>query len=49
MGFMLAYCDNDGSDVREHFMGDHDFPAQNGSKNLGYITADVFGKITLTQ
>ena len=47
MGFMLAYCDNDGSEVREHFMGSHDFAAQNGSKNLGFITADVFGKITL--
>ncbi|MDP2636296.1 MULTISPECIES: CBM9 family sugar-binding protein [unclassified Pseudoalteromonas] len=47
VGFMLAYCDNDGSKVREHFMGSHDVQPVNGSRNLGYIDADVFGKITL--
>ncbi|SET38804.1 CBM9 family sugar-binding protein [Thalassotalea agarivorans] len=47
IGFMLAYCDNDGSKHREHFMGSHDFPAVNGSKNLGYMDASVFGKIVL--
>ena len=47
IGFMLAYCDNDGSEVREHFMGSHEIQPINGDKNRGYIDADVFGKITL--
>jgi len=47
MGFMLAYCDNDGSESREHFMGSHAIKPINGDKNLGYKTADVFGEITL--
>ena len=47
MGFMLAYCDNDGSDQREHFVGSHEIEPVNGDKNLGYIDAGVFGAITL--
>ena len=47
MGFMLAYCDNDGSEQREHFMGSHKINPVNDDKNLGYITADVFGEIIL--
>ena len=47
LGFMLAYCDNDGSKAREHFIGSTNIKAVNGSKNLGYITADVFDKLTL--
>jgi hypothetical protein len=47
LGFMLAYCDNDGSKEREHFIGSVDIKAINGSKNLGYITADVFQQLTL--
>ncbi len=47
LGFMLAYCDNDGSKEREHFMGSTDIKAVNGNKNLGYITADVFQKLRL--
>ena len=47
MGFMLAYCDNDGSDEREHFVGSHDIEPVNGDKNLGYIDAGVFGTIRL--
>lgn len=47
IGFMLAYCDNDGSEEREHFVGSHAVEAVNGSKNLGYIDASVFGKIVL--
>ncbi|WP_417466109.1 sugar-binding protein [Kordiimonas sp.] len=47
IGFMLAYCDNDGSETREHFMGSHAIEPVDGDKNLGYITADVFGKLTL--
>lgn len=47
IGFMLAYCDNDGSKEREHFIGSTDIKAVNGSKNLGYITSDVFQKLML--
>ena len=49
LGFMLAYCDNDGSKEREHFMGSTPITAINGDKNLGYITADVFDKIELIE
>ncbi len=49
MGFMLAYCDNDGSDTREHFMGSHKITPINGDKNLGYKTADVFGELNLIE
>lgn len=49
IGFMLAYCDNDGSPEREHFMGSHAITPVDGDKNLGYITASVFGKIKLSQ
>ena len=47
IGFMLAYCDNDGSKEREHFISSNDIKAVNGNKNLGYITADVFQILTL--
>lgn len=49
LGFMLAYCDNDGSKERESFIGSTNIKAVNGSKNLGYITADVFQKLKLIQ
>ncbi|MCL1141859.1 CBM9 family sugar-binding protein [Shewanella gaetbuli] len=47
IGFMLAYCDNDGSAERESFIGSHEITPINGDKNLGYKNADVFGKIKL--
>jgi hypothetical protein len=47
VGFMLAYCDNDASETREHFMGSDDIKAVNGDKNRGWIDASVFGKLTL--
>ena len=47
LGFMLAYCDNDGSEEREHFVGSHEVEPVNGDRNLGYIDASVFGKIKL--
>ena len=47
IGFMLAYCDNDGSEVREHFMGSHEIQPVKGDKNRGYIDADVFDEIKL--
>lgn len=49
LGFMLAYCDNDGSPTREHFVSSHDVEPLNGDKNRGYIDASVFGKITLVK
>jgi len=49
LGFMLAYCDNDGAKIREHFVGSHAYEAQNGSLNLGFITADVFENIILVK
>ena len=47
MGFMLAYCDNDGSSSREHFYGSTKITPVNGDKNRGYIDAGVFEKIIL--
>ncbi|TQV70975.1 sugar-binding protein [Aliikangiella marina] len=47
IGFMLAYCDNDGSMRREHFVGSHEITPVNGDKNLGYKDASGFGKIRL--
>lgn len=49
MGFMLAYCDNDNSPEREHFMGSVEVKAVNGDKNRGFIDADVFGEIRLVK
>ncbi|TDF35550.1 sugar-binding protein [Alteromonadaceae bacterium M269] len=49
LGFMLAYCDNDGSAEREHFMGSHEIKPVNGDKNLGYKDASVFGELTLVK
>jgi hypothetical protein len=47
IGFMLAYCDNDGSASREHFMGSHKIQPINGDSNRGWIDANVFGQIIL--
>lgn len=49
MGFMMSYCDSDGPNGRDHFIGDIDIPAVNGDKNRGYITADVFGVLELVR
>lgn len=48
IGFMLAYCDNDGSEFREHFMASTNVKPVNGDKNRGWIDASVFAKIKLT-
>ncbi|WP_282168058.1 sugar-binding protein [Shewanella japonica] len=48
IGFMLAYCDNDGSKTRENFIGSHPIKAVNGDMNRGYKDANVFGHIILT-
>lgn len=45
LGFMLAYCDNDGSATREHFYGSTLIHRQD--KNVGWKDADVFSKIIL--
>ncbi|WJG08305.1 CBM9 family sugar-binding protein [Aliiglaciecola sp. LCG003] len=47
MGFMLAYCDNDGSPIREHFIGSKDIQPLEGDKNRGWIDASVFDTLTL--
>lgn len=47
LGFMLAYCDNDGSPGREHFLGSHEIAPRNGDKNLGYKDASVFDTLLL--
>jgi len=49
IGFMLAYCDNDGSKERESFYGSAVIKPVNGDKNLGYITADVFEELILVK
>lgn len=41
IGFAIAYCDNDKSEFREHFMGS-EFVAGD-DKNRGYIDAGIFG------
>lgn len=45
IGLMLAYCDNDGSEFRENFVGSEAVPF--GKKDRGWIDADVFGKLML--
>lgn len=42
IGFMLAYCDNDKGNGREHFVGSNDITPVNGTKNRGYIDASTF-------
>jgi len=47
MGFMVAYCDNDGSDIREHFIGS-EFAAGD-HKDRGWIDAGLFGTLQLVE
>jgi len=47
IGFMVAYCDNDQSKEREHFMGDMFIPGE--EKNMGWIDASVFGQLNLKE
>jgi hypothetical protein len=44
-GFSIAYCDDDGSNTRESFIGSEIMPA--GHTNDNYKTADYFGILTL--
>ena len=45
MGLMLAYCDNDGSELRENFVGSEAVPE--GPKDRGWIDAGLFGELQL--
>jgi len=45
VGLMLAYCDNDGSELRENFVGSESVPF--GKKDRGWIDAGLFGKVLL--
>lgn len=47
LGFLVAYCDSDGTEGREHFMSSFDIPAVDGDKNRGYIDAGVFDQLVL--
>ena len=45
MGLMVAYCDNDGSELRENFIGSESVPS--GPKDRGWIDAGLFGSLIL--
>lgn len=47
MGFALAYCDNDRSLEREHFIGS--VRVKGEDKNQGWIDAGIFGQLTLSE
>jgi len=47
LGFMMAYCDNDGGPARENFFGSEDIAPVNGDRNRGWIDASVFGRLIL--
>lgn len=49
LGFMVAYCDSDGMNGREHFIGSHPIKPVNGDKNRGYIDASVFDSLKLVK
>jgi hypothetical protein len=45
MGLMVAWCDNDGSELRENFIGSETVP--HGPKDRGWIDAGLFGTLIL--
>jgi hypothetical protein len=45
MGLMVAWCDNDGSDLRENFIGSESVP--HGPTDRGWIDAGLFGALLL--
>ena len=47
MGLMVAYCDNDGSELRENFIGSE--LVAEGPKDRGWIDAGLFGSLTLIE
>jgi hypothetical protein len=47
IGLMLAYCDNDGSELRENFIGSESVPS--GPRDRGWIDAGLFGALRLVE
>jgi hypothetical protein len=47
LGLMLAWCDNDGSEIRESFIGSESAPGEH--KDRGWIDAGIFGRLTLVK
>ncbi|MBT8101078.1 MAG: CBM9 family sugar-binding protein [Gammaproteobacteria bacterium] len=47
MGLMVAYCDNDGSELRENFIGSE--VVLSGATDRGYIDAGLFGALVLEE
>ena len=47
MGLMVAYCDNDGSELRENFIGSE--VVLSGPKDRGWIDAGLFGSLVLDE
>lgn len=47
LGLMLAYCDNDGSELRENFVGSE--AILSGATDRGWIDADIFGALELVE
>ena len=47
IGLMVAYCDNDGSELRENFIGSE--VVLSGPKDRGYIDAGLFGSLVLVE
>jgi hypothetical protein len=47
MGLMVAYCDNDGSELRENFIGSES--VSSGKTDRGWIDANIFGKLVLDE
>ena len=47
MGLMVAYCDNDGSELRENFIGSE--AVLSGAPDRGWIDAGLFGALILVQ
>ena len=47
IGFMVAYNDNDGSELRENFVGSETVPS--GPKDRGWIDAGLFGALILAE
>ncbi len=47
IGLMIAWCDNDGSEIRENFIGSESAPGEH--KDRGWIDAGLFGKLVLVK
>jgi len=47
LGLMVAYCDNDGAELRENFIGSES--VDTGPKDRGWIDAGIFGKLVLDE